>query len=91
MHIVKGVILAAPLALWGMTATAAGDAEAGKAVFEANCAECHYEDDFAGQSTEEIVTMINSVRGGGTEHKGDASGLSDEDVVNIATYWSSFK
>jgi len=91
MRIVKGVILAAPLALFGMTANAAGDAEAGKAVYEANCAECHYEDDFAGSSTEEIVTMITSVRSGGTEHKGDTSGLSDEDIVNIATYWSSFK
>ena len=91
MHIVKGLILAVPLALWGMAANAAGDAEAGKAVFEANCAECHYEDDFAGESTEDIVAMITSVKGGGVEHKGDASGLTDVDIVNIATYWSSFK
>ncbi len=91
MHIVKGLVLALPLALWGVAASAAGDAEAGKAVFEAKCAECHYEDDFAGESTEEIVTMITSVKGGGVEHKGDASGLTDADIVNIATYWSSFK
>ena len=91
MQIVKGLMLALPLALWGMAASAAGDAEAGKAVFEQKCAECHYEDDFAGESTEEIVTMITTVKGGGAEHKGDTSGLTDVDIVNIATYWSSFK
>ena len=90
MHIVKGILFSLPLVLWG-TAALAGDAEAGKAVFEASCADCHYEDDFAGESAEDITAMIKSVTGGEVEHKGDASGLSDEDVANIAAYWASFK
>lgn len=90
MNIVKGILLVLPLALWGSTALA-GDAEAGKATFEAKCGECHYEDDFAGESAEDITAMIKSVTGGEVEHKGDASGLSDDDVANIAAFWASFQ
>jgi hypothetical protein len=36
-----------------------------------------------------LVIMITSVKGGGVEHMGDASGLTDVDNITIATYWSS--
>ena len=90
MRAMKGILLALPLALWGLSASAA-DVEAGKAVFEAACADCHYEDDFAGESAADITAMIKSVAGGQVEHKADASGLSDADVENIAAFWASFK
>ena len=63
MRAMKGILVFLPLAFWGMSAMA-GDVEAGKAVFEANCADCHYADDFAGESADDIVAMIKSVTGG---------------------------
>lgn len=84
------LLIALPFLFWGASASAA-DAEAGKAVFEANCADCHYADDFAGESADDIVAMIKSVTGGQVEHKGDASSLSDEDIANIAAFWASAK
>jgi len=90
MRVLKGILLSLPFMIWGGSASAA-DAEAGKAVFEANCADCHYEDDFAGESADSIVARIKSVTGGQMEHKGDASGLSDEDIANIAAFWASVK
>jgi mono/diheme cytochrome c family protein len=90
MRAMKGILVFLPLAFWGMSAMA-GDVEAGKAVFEANCADCHDADDFAGESADDIVAMIKSVTGGQVEHKGDASSLSDEDIANIAAFWASAK
>lgn len=88
MRAMKAIVFSLPLALWGLSATAA-DVEAGKAVYEANCAECHYEDDFSGESAADIEAMIKSVAGGQVEHKADASGLSDADISNIAAFWAS--
>ena len=90
MRATKGILLTLPLALWGLSASAA-DVEAGKTVFEAACADCHYEDDFSGESAADITAMIKSVAGGKVEHKADASGLSDADIENIAAFWASFK
>ena len=91
MRFLRTVLLALPLALWGLAAHAGGDAAAGKAAFEASCGECHYEDDFSGESEADILAMIQSVKTGQVEHKGEAGGLSDADAANIAAFWASFK
>lgn len=91
MRILKIVVVALPLSLWGLVANAGGDAAAGKAAFEAGCGECHYEDDFSGESEADILAMIQSVKSGEVEHKGEAGGLSDADAANIAAFWASFK
>lgn len=70
-------------------AALAGDAEAGKAKFNEVCADCHYEDDFAGESQEAILEKINGVRSGATEHQEDLSGLTDEEAAGIAAFWAS--
>ena len=80
-----------PLAFFGASAFADGHIEAGKAVFEENCADCHYEDDFAGESKDDIMALINGVVGGEVEHKADLSGLSEEDLSNVAAYFASFE
>jgi mono/diheme cytochrome c family protein len=84
------LLAAIPLLCWGMTATA-GDAEAGKTAFEANCADCHYPDDFAGESAGDIMAMIKAVKSGEVEHKGkdETAAVSDADLANIAAYWAS--
>jgi mono/diheme cytochrome c family protein len=84
------MLAAVPLLFWG-AAAAAGDADAGKAAFEANCADCHYADDFAGESAGDIMAMIKAVKSGEVEHKAKEStdALSDADVANIAAYWAS--
>lgn len=81
------------LLLWGSNATAGGDAAAGKAPFEANCGECHYEDDFAGESEEDIMAMLEDLKSGKIEHKGsdETEATSDADLVNIAAFLASFE
>lgn len=71
------------------SAQAGGDAEAGAATFENVCSECHYEDDFTGESAEDIAGMIKAVVAGETEHDEDLSSLSAEDIANVAAYFAS--
>ncbi len=80
------IAMAAPLMFFGTAAWAGGDAEAGKAVYnDQGCADCHYEDDFAGIPADEIKTMLKEA----TDHDPDLSGLSDEEVANLAAYFAS--
>jgi mono/diheme cytochrome c family protein len=68
----------------------AGDAAAGKATFEAQCAECHFADDFAGDSAGDIAKLIDEVRSGAIEHEADApKKMSAADAANIAAFWAS--
>jgi cytochrome c553 len=86
----KSMLFAIPLIFFGAAAQA-GDAAAGDAVYQANCADCHFEDDFAGTAEDEIKGKIVAIKGG-AEHKGGAlEGLSDDDVANLAAYYASFK
>ncbi len=86
-------LIAVPLAFFAASAYAGGDAAAGKEVFSNVCEDCHYEDDFAGTSEDEMLKMIKAVVSGETEHDEDAdfSGLTDEDFANVAAYYASFK
>ena len=82
------IAMAAPLMFFGTAAYAGGDAEAGKAVYnDQGCADCHYEDDFAGIPKDEIKTMIADAAAG--DHDPDLSGLSEEDIANVAAYFAS--
>lgn len=86
------IAMAAPLMFLGSAAWAGGDVDAGKAAFESNgCADCHYEDDFAGVAKADIKGMLKAVAAGEVEHDADLSGLSDEDVANLAAYFASFE
>ena len=86
MRLFKTVILSLPLALWGVAANAGGDVGAGKTLFEADCAECHYEDDFEGESEADILAAIK----GADEHKGDhIEKLDAAGMANIAAFWAT--
>lgn len=71
------------------TAHAGGDTEAGAALFESVCGECHYEDDFSGESAADIAAMIKPIVDGEEEHDEDISKLSADDIANLAAYFAS--
>jgi cytochrome c553 len=83
--------------------SAAADAEAGKAK-AAVCAACHGKDgiaqipgypNLAGQNEQYLVSSLkaykNKQRNGGQAviMQGQAAGLSDEDIANLAAYYAS--
>ena len=87
----KSIIFAIPLVFFGAAAQA-GDAGAGEAVYQEACGDCHFEDDFAGSSADDITGMMTAIKDGTTDHKGgDLAGLSDEDIANLAAYFASFE
>lgn len=61
----------------------------GEAIYLDQCSNCHFEDDFSGESAEAIAGMIKSIKSGETEHGADLSGLSDEDIMKVAKYYAS--
>jgi mono/diheme cytochrome c family protein len=87
MRLFKTAVLSLPLALWSLGASAGGDAAAGKAIFEGDCAECHYEDDFEGESEADILAAI---QGAIDEHKGEhLKKLDAAQMANVAAFWAS--
>lgn len=68
---------------------AADDHAGGEAIYLDKCANCHFEDDFSGQSAEDIAAMIKGIKSGETKHGADLSGLSDEDIKKVAEYYAS--
>lgn len=67
--------------------SAAGDADTGK-VKAKPCMECHYADDFAGESVEAIQALIQGTSAEGSEHPGESKGLSEEDLADIAAFFA---
>ncbi len=81
--------LAVPFALWTLPGVAA-DVDAGKAVAEEHCGECHYAEDWEGESADDIATLIKGVKTGDIKHKsGEPKELTDTDIANIAAYWAT--
>jgi cytochrome c553 len=80
----------------------AGDAAAGKAKYAA-CGGCHGANgispspanpSLAGKSADEIVAALNEYKSGARNNatmKAMASGLSDDDIANIAAYVATLK
>lgn len=72
---------------WGMAANA--DA-AGKAKFEAACAECHEAGDFAGEDAKALGDTIKKIVAGQQKHK-SAIKLSDAEIASVAGYMAAGK
>lgn len=91
MKLLKLIWLSIPMVLFYNVASG-GDAAAGKATFEAKCADCHYADDFAGEAAGNIVALIGAEKTKAAhEGKADLSALSDADVANVAAFLASAK
>ena len=99
----KALILTATLVMFGaMGSVTAGDVEAGKAK-SATCAGCHGQNgvsavpnypNLAGQKEAYLAKAMNDYKSGARNDptmKAMAAPLSDEDIANLAAYYSSLK
>lgn len=72
---------------WGMAANA--DA-AGKAKFEADCAECHEAGDFAGEDATALADTIKKIAAGQQKHKAKIT-LTDAEITSVAAFMAAGK
>jgi mono/diheme cytochrome c family protein len=79
-------LIAAGLA--GYSGSALADAAAGKATFEASCAECHEAADFKGEDAKELQASIEQISAGQMKHK-KAFKLTAQQAADVAAYMAS--
>lgn len=72
-----------------LAAPAMAEDDGGEALYEEQCAKCHFEDDFTGESEEAIVGMINGIIAGEIDHKSELTGLSEEEIKKLSAYFAS--
>lgn len=65
------------------------DAEVGKAKVQQLCAECHRPADWNGETQPALQALIRDVVAGKIPHRKRALQLSEQDIVDIAAYWTS--
>ena len=82
---VCAVVLAA---IWAMGASAA-DVEAGKTKVAQLCSECHRPADWSGETEAALQSLIKDIVSGKVRHSKRALNLSDQDIADIAAYWTS--
>ena len=73
-----------------MSGAALADATAGKATFEAQCAECHEAADFEGSSSKELGETLTHMAAGHVKHKKPIK-LSAAEISDVAAYLSAGK
>jgi mono/diheme cytochrome c family protein len=84
------VVALAGLGAAGWSLSASADAAAGKARFEAACAECHEAADFAGEDAKALADSIKKIAAGQMKHK-SAIKLSDAEIADVAAYMAAGK
>lgn len=67
-----------------------GDDSPGASLHEEQCASCHFEDDFSGESADAIAAMIKSIRAGDTKHNPKLPDISDDDIKLLAEFYASY-
>lgn len=65
----------------------AGDADTGKVTAQP-CLECHYADDFVGESEDDIQSLIQGTVAEDSEHEGDNASLSEDEIADIAAFFA---
>jgi mono/diheme cytochrome c family protein len=80
----------ATLGLAGFSGVASADAAAGKAKFEATCAECHEAGDFEGEDAAALGATLKKMVAGQQKHK-TALKLSDAEIADLAAYMAAGK
>lgn len=103
---ITAVALTSAAALFSMSVSAKGDIEAGKAKVQAVCSACHglkghaqipSYPNLAGQNEQYIIKALEAYRskqrqgGQAIIMQAQASQLSDQDIENVAAYFSSLK
>jgi mono/diheme cytochrome c family protein len=82
------IISVAAAALAGYGGSALADAAAGKATFEAVCAECHEAADFEGEDAAELTATVKKIVAGQMKHK-KAIKLTDQQAADVAAFMAS--
>jgi mono/diheme cytochrome c family protein len=80
----------ATLGFAGFSGVVSADAAAGKAKFEAICAECHEAGDFAGEDAAALTATLKKMVAGQQKHK-TALKLSDAEIADVAAYMAAGK
>ena len=73
------------LGCWPLSGLAA-DVQAGKAASQAKCIQCHEADDWEGESTASLESLISDIVAGKVKHKQPLQ-LTPAEVADIAAYW----
>lgn len=79
------VVAMAGLGVAGWSMSASADAAAGKAKFEAACAECHEAGDFAGEDAKALADSLTKMASGAMKHKTKIT-LSEAEIASVAAY-----
>jgi mono/diheme cytochrome c family protein len=79
----------ATLGLVSFSGVASADA-AGKAKFEAACAECHEVGDFEGEDAASLQATIKKIVAGQQKHKNKLT-LTDAEIASVAGYMATGK
>lgn len=75
------------LALTICAPAGAADMQAGKAVADARCIQCHDADDWSGEDAAALESLIADIVAGKVKHK-QTLALSPAEIANIAAYWA---
>lgn len=75
----------------GASAPAYADLDSGKAKVAQQCAECHRPSDFNGESRAALEALIKDVVTGKVPHSKRLVRLSDQEIADVAAYWSSVR
>ena len=67
-------------------AAAAGDAAAGRAKVEQQCAECHRRSDFSGETTAALQALLSDIVAGKVNHSRKTLQLTPAEIADIAAY-----
>jgi cytochrome c553 len=86
----KVVLVAAAIAGLGFGGAALADAAAGKAKFDAVCADCHEPADHAGKPAAELTKKMQGISNGTIKHKGKVK-LTDAEIADLVAYFGSVK
>ena len=82
------VVAVAGLGAAGWSMAASADAAAGKAKFEAACAECHEAGDFEGEDAKALAETIKKIVGRQQKHKRGIK-LSAAEITDVAGYMAA--
>jgi mono/diheme cytochrome c family protein len=82
------VVAMAGLGVAGWSMSASADAAAGKAKFEAACAECHEAGDFEGEDAKALADSLKKIASGEMKHKSKIT-LSEAEIASVAAYMAS--
>jgi cytochrome c553 len=72
-----------------MLAPAYADVEGGKAKVAQLCAECHRPSDWNGETQPALQSLIKDVVAGKVPHSKRAIKLTDQEIADIAAYWTN--